>query len=138
MLNFVSMAGRRVLEVPGIGHQAPIPQAVELGGLVFSSAVFGQDPATGEIPPEPARQAELVFQHVRALLEQAGAGPEAIAKMTIYVADDEHRGDVNREWLKMFPDEHDRPARHIIRMDLRRGMLVQCEFVAVLSESARR
>jgi 2-iminobutanoate/2-iminopropanoate deaminase len=123
---------RRVLGVPGIEHQAPIPQAVEIGGLVFSSAIFGEDPETGELPPDPARQAELVFRHVRTLLEQAGSGPEAVAKMTIYVADDAYREAVNREWLKMFPDEHDRPARHTVRADLRRGMLVQCELVAVV------
>jgi 2-iminobutanoate/2-iminopropanoate deaminase len=122
---------RRVLGVPGIEHQAPIPQAVEIG-LVFSSAIFGEDPETGELPPDPALQAELVFRHVRTLLEQAGSGPEAVAKMTIYVADDAYREAVNHEWLKMFPDEHDRPARHTVRADLRRGMLVQCELVAVV------
>jgi 2-iminobutanoate/2-iminopropanoate deaminase len=66
---------RRVLGVPGIEHQNPIPQAVEIGGLVFSSAIFGEDPATGEIPDDPARQAELAFGHMRTMLEQAGAGP---------------------------------------------------------------
>jgi 2-iminobutanoate/2-iminopropanoate deaminase len=125
---------RRVLGVAGAEHHAPIPQAVEIGGLVYSSAIFGQDPATGELPADAARQTELVFEHVRALLEQAGAGPEAIAKMTIYVADDAYREHVNREWLRMFPDEDDRPARHTVRTDLRRGMLVQCEFVAVLRD----
>jgi enamine deaminase RidA (YjgF/YER057c/UK114 family) len=125
---------RRVLGIAGAEHHAPIPQAVEIGGFVYSSAVFGQDPATGELPDDPARQAALVFQHVRTLLEQAGGGPHAIAKMTIYVNDDAYRDDVNREWLSMFPDEDDRPARHIVRTDLRRGMLVQCEFVAVLRD----
>jgi enamine deaminase RidA (YjgF/YER057c/UK114 family) len=125
---------RRELGVPGISHQNPIPQAVEIGGMLFTSAIFGEDPATGEIPPDPARQAELVFSHVRTILEQAGAGPEAIARMSVYLADDAHREHVNREWLKMFPDEHDRPARHAVRTDLRRGMLVQVDFIAVLRD----
>ena len=68
---------RRVLGVPGIEHQNPIPQAVEIGGLVFSSAIFGEDPETGEIPDDPARQAELAFGHMRTMLEQAGAGTGA-------------------------------------------------------------
>ena len=123
---------RRELGVPGIAHQNPIPQAVEIGGLVFTSAIFGEDPETGEIPPDPARQVELVFAHVRTILDQAGAGPEAIAKMTVYLQDDGHRPLVNEQWLAMFPDEHDRPARHTVRTDLRRGMLVQCDFIAVL------
>ena len=33
----------------------------------------------------------------------------------------------------MFPDEDDRPARHTVRADLRRGMLVQLEFIAVIA-----
>jgi 2-iminobutanoate/2-iminopropanoate deaminase len=123
---------RRVLGVPGIEHQNPIPQAVAIGGMVFSSAIFGEDPATGEIPPDPARQAELVFGHVRTILEQAGAGPEAIAHLRVFLQDDDDRKHVNHEWLRMFPDENDRPARHTVRTDLRRGMRIQCEFVAVL------
>jgi 2-iminobutanoate/2-iminopropanoate deaminase len=122
---------RRVLGVPGIEHQNPIPQAVEIGGLVFSSAIFGEDPETGEIPADPARQAELAFGHMRTMLEQAGTGPESVAKLTVFLSDDANRAHVNTEWLKMFPDEDDRPARHTVRTDLRRGMLVQLEFIAV-------
>lgn len=126
------MPQRTVLEVEGVAHRAPIPMGVEIGGLVFSSGISGQDPVTGEFPPDPARQAELMFQHLRSLLAAAGAGPETVAKMTVYVVDNAYRDDVNREWLKMFPDEHDRPARHTFRWDLPAGMLLQCEIVAVL------
>jgi enamine deaminase RidA (YjgF/YER057c/UK114 family) len=122
---------RRVLGVPGIEHSNPIPQAVEIGGLVFSSAIFGEDPETGELPDDPARQTELAFRHMRTMLEQAGAGPEHVAKLTVFLSDDANRAHVNREWLQMFPDEDDRPARHTVRTDLRRGMLVQLEFIAV-------
>ena len=83
--------------------------------------------------PGIAHQNPIPQAHVRTILEQAGAGPEAIAKMTVYLQDDDHRKHVNDEWLKMFPDEHDRPARHTMRADLRRGMLVQCDVIAVLS-----
>jgi enamine deaminase RidA (YjgF/YER057c/UK114 family) len=93
---------------------------------------MGQDLATGELPDDPKRQTELMFQHVRTLLEQAGGGPESIAKMTVWLKDNAYRELVNAEWLKMFPDEHDRPARHTFLQDLQRGMLVQCEIVAVL------
>ena len=126
-------ARRRILGVAGISHQAPIPQAVEIAGFVYSSAIFGADPDTGELPSDPERQTQLIFQHVRTLLAQAGSGPEAIAKMTFEVSDNAHREHINREWLAMFPDADDRPARHTVRSDLRRGMHVLCEFTAVLS-----
>ena len=99
---------------------------------MFSSAIFGEDPETGEIPGDPARQAELAFGHMRTMLEQAGAGPEHVAKLTVFLNDDADRAHVNTEWLRMFPDADDRPARHTIRTDLRRGMLVQLEFIAVV------
>ena len=126
------MPRRRVLEVPGVAHDAPIPMGVRMGNLVVSSGIAGKDPETGEMPADPARQAQLMFQHVRTLMEGAGGSPADIAHVTVYVKDLAYRDHVNREWLAMFPDEHDRPARHTLVWDLRAGMLVQCEILAVL------
>ena len=118
-----------------MSHDAPIPMGVRLGNLVFSSGVAGKYPADGTLPPDPARQAELMFQNVRTLLDQAGATLDDVAHVTVYVKDNAYRQHLNREWLKAFPDEHDRPARHTLVWDLRGGMLIQCELVAVLEDS---
>ena len=126
------MGKRQTLEVPGVSHSAPIPMGVRMGNLVFSSGVMGTDPASGSLPDDPARQAELIFQHMRALLEQAGGSLDDVAHVTVYVKDNAYREHVNREWLKAFPDEHDRPARHTLLWNLSGGMLIQCELVAVL------
>ena len=128
------MAKRQVLEIPGLGHgNAPIPMGVKIGSMVFSSGVMGQDPATHQVPPgDPARQAELMFQHVQTLVEQAGGTTGNIAHMTVFLKDNAYREHINHEWLKMFPDEHDRPARHSLVWNLPGQMLVQCEIVAVL------
>jgi 2-iminobutanoate/2-iminopropanoate deaminase len=123
---------RQTLEVPGVAHAAPIPMGVRMGNLVFSSGVSGTDPATGKLPDDPGRQAELMFQNVRTLLDQAGATLDDVARFTVYVKDNAYREHLNREWLKAFPDEHDRPARHVLLWDLPGGMLLQCELVAVL------
>ena len=32
----------------------------------------------------------------------------------------------------MFPDEHKRPARHALQADLGNGILVQCDFTAII------
>lgn len=113
-------------------HDAPIPMGVRLGQLIVSSGIAGKDPSTGELPADPARQTELMFRNVRTLLKAGEAGIGDIARMTVYVKDIAYREHVNREWLKMFPDEHDRPARHTLVYDLRGGMLVQCELVAMV------
>ena len=54
--------------------------------------------------------------------------------MTVFITDEAYRDDLNREWLKAFPDPADRPARHTLRFDLPRGMLLQCEVIAVLPD----
>jgi len=107
---------------------------VKVGNMVFSSGVMGQDPATHAVPAgDAARQAELMFQHVKTLVEAAGGTTDDIAHMTIFLKDNAHREHVNREWLTMFPDEHNRPARHTLLWNLPGDMLVQCEIVAVLA-----
>ena len=128
------MTKRRVIEVPGVSHDAPIPMGVRLGNLVVSSGIAGKDPQTGLLPPDAGRQVELMFQHVRTLMAAAGGSPADIARMTVYVKDIAYREQLNREWLRMFPDEDDRPSRHTLQWDLRGGMLVQCEILAVLDQ----
>lgn len=125
---------RQVLEVPGVTHgSAPIPMGVKIGPFIFSSAIMGYDPEARAMPNDPARQTELCFQHLQTLLANAGASSEHVAKMTVYIKDNAMRQHVNEQWLKMFPEERDRPVRHTIVMDLAGGMLVQIEVIAVLS-----
>jgi len=123
---------RQTLEIPGVTHGAPIPMGVKVGNLLFSSGVMGKDPANGALPDDPARQAELMFRNLRTLLEQAGGSLDDVAHVTVFVKDDAYREHLNREWLKAFPDESDRPARHTLLWNLPGGMLIQCEVVAVL------
>jgi 2-iminobutanoate/2-iminopropanoate deaminase len=127
--------GRRTtLEVPGVTHGgAPIPMGVRIGNLVFSSGIMGKDPADDSLPDDPARQAELMFQNARTLLESAGASLDDVAHVRVFLKDNAYREHLNREWLKAFPDEHDRPARHTLLWDLPGQMLIQCELVAVVT-----
>ena len=57
-------------------------------------------------------------------------------KMTIWMKDKSQRHVINPHWEEMFPDPQDRPARHALKSDLDGDMLVQCDFIAVLPESA--
>jgi 2-iminobutanoate/2-iminopropanoate deaminase len=52
--------------------------------------------------------------------------------MTVFLKEEKLRDSVNKAWLKMFPDEHSRPARHAIKADLRGDNLFQIEVIAVL------
>ena len=131
------MAARRPrsLEIPGVTHgKVPIPAGARVGNLIFSSGIMGKDPATDTLPADAAAQARFAFENLRTLLADGGARPEDVAKVTVFVKDNSAREPINNEWLKMFPDPHDRPARHTLVYDLQGGMLLQLEVVAVIQD----
>ena len=100
--------------------------------MLYSSGISGRDAETNELSDDPDRQAELVFKNMEKLMEVAGGSPENIIHVTVLLKDFSHREHVNKHWERLFPDEHSRPARHVHVDDLRGGMLVQCEIVALL------
>ena len=126
------MAKRKVIEIPGLAHQAPIPMGARIGNIVFSSAISGRDAETDELPKEPERQAKALFRNIGVFMDLAGGSTEDIGHMTVYLKEEKYRDAINKEWVKMFPDEHNRPARHAIKIELRGEVLFQIELVAVL------
>lgn len=129
----MSKTNPRSLEVPGVTHgTAPIPMGARVGNMIFSSGIMGKDPATDKLPADAAAQARFAFQNMRSLVEQGGGTIEDIGRVTVYVKDNSVREHLNAEWLKFFPDPHDRPARHTLVYDLQNGMWLQLEMVAVV------
>jgi len=126
------MAKRTVIEMPGLSHGVPIPNGAKIGNIVFSSAFSGKNPETGKVPENPDEQAEQLFRNIQGFMEKAGGTPENIGHMTVYLQDEKHRESINKAWNKMFPDAHNRPARHALKAELRGGLLFQIELIAVL------
>jgi len=126
------MARRKCIHVKGMEHGAPIPNGVVIGNMVFSSAIGGKDAKTGVMSDDPDEQAEAMFRNLRLFMETVGGSPENIAYMKVYLKDEKYRDNVNGPWEKMFPDAHDRPARHALKVDLRGKNLFQIEVTAVL------
>ena len=125
----------RSIEVEGVTHgAAPIPMGARVGNMLFSSGLMGKDPATDKLPEDGPSQARFLFQNLRTLLKNGGASLEDVAHVTAFVKDNGQREALNAEWLKCFPDPHDRPARHTQVADLQGGMLMQLEIVAVVQE----
>lgn len=126
------MAKRKSIHIQGMEHGAPIPNGAVIGNMIFSSAISGKDAKTGVLSPEADEQAVAMFRNLRLFMEAAGGSPENIAYMKVYLKEEKYRDAVNKAWLDMFPDEHDRPARHSIKVDLRGNNLFQIEVIAVL------
>lgn len=106
-----------------------------VGNMLYSSGIPGVDPATSKLGDDAASQARFAFANLRTLLQVGGAGLEHVVRVTVYLKDSSAREHVNAEWLKCFPDPHDRPARHTLMYDLQHGMLLQLEAVAVIDEA---
>lgn len=126
------MAKRKSIHIKGMEHGAPIPNGVVMGNLIFSSAISGKDAKTGVLSPDPDEQAVAMFRNLQLFMESAGGTPDNIAYMKVYLKEEKLRDSVNKAWLKMFPDEHDRPARHAMKVELRGDVLFQIEVIAAL------
>lgn len=128
------MTRRRSIELPGFGHENPIPAASRIGSLLVSGALTGRDPRTREMPASLDEQCANVFGHVRALMDAAGGTTEDIVRLTVHLVDYRDRGGLNREWLAMFPDPGSRPARQVLKADLDGGALIHVDVMAVLAD----
>jgi 2-iminobutanoate/2-iminopropanoate deaminase len=122
---------RKTFEIPGVAHAAPIPLAAQVGNIVTSSALMGVDASTGKLPEDGASQVKHLFANTAALLRAAGLSPGDIVSVSVLLADNSLRDEINRYWLEWFPDASDRPARHTTVHPLPGGMRAQIQFTAV-------
>src|SRR5689334_6870389 len=94
-------------------HTGPVPQAVEAGGWIFVSALFGADPVTHAIPAEVRAEAERLFANLEAILAAAGAGLTDVVRIGIVMrALQRDRPVFNEVWAQRFGAH--RPARSAI------------------------
>ena len=129
------MSKRRSIEVEGLHHEHPIPNASRIGPFVASGGISGKDPQTGKHPADLAEQCALMFANMRRIIEAAGGTTDNIIKITVWMEDRSQRAHINKEWLAMFPDEKSRPVRHTLASGgMPPGAQVQCEFLAILSD----
>ena len=104
----------RIIETAGApSHTGPVPQAVEAGGWIYVSALFGADPGTHAIPADARAEAEQVFANLEAILAAAGAELTDVVRVGIVMrALQRDRPVFNEVWAERF-GEH-RPARSAI------------------------
>lgn len=94
-------------------HTGPVPQAIEAGGWIYVSALFGVDPVTHATPPDARAEAEQLFANLAAILAAAGAGLTDVVRVGIVMRElQRDRPVFNQVWAEQF-GEH-RPARSAI------------------------
>ena len=68
-------------------HTGPVPQAVEAGGWIYVSALFGADPLHHAIPEDARAEAEQIFTNLQAILAAAGAALTNVVRVGIIMRD---------------------------------------------------
>lgn len=126
------MTKRLVIQINGSAHENPIQTAVKIGNMVYTSALMGTDPSSGQMPETVEEEVAQLFTYILEIMEKAGGSSENIAHLSVSVTDRSYKEIVNKEWLKLFPDPDNRPARHTTVHSLKPGVHVQVEMVAVL------
>jgi 2-iminobutanoate/2-iminopropanoate deaminase len=96
-------------------HTGPVPQAVESGGWIFVSALFGTDPQTGRRPADASDEADQIFANLAAILAAAGASLSDVVRVGIFMRNlQRDRPAFNQAWVRHFGDH--RPARSAVEV----------------------
>ncbi len=94
-------------------HRGPVPQAVEAGGWIYVSAVFGAEPSSHAIPTDARAQADQLFANLGAILRAAGSDRSQVVRVGIVMRNlQRDRPVFNDAWRDWFGDS--RPARSAI------------------------
>jgi enamine deaminase RidA (YjgF/YER057c/UK114 family) len=107
-----AVAQRRSIHIEGLSHLSAIPVATRVGPLVVSSVIGPYDAGTRNVPEATEDQLANIFAHAKAMLDEAGATWDDVAKMEFWAPSAEVRAAIDTFWLECFPDESSRPARH--------------------------
>jgi 2-iminobutanoate/2-iminopropanoate deaminase len=108
----------------------PYSQAVSTGELVFCSGQIPLDPATGElVGGSIADQTRRCMQNLAAVLEAAGAGLDAIVKVTVFLTSIDDYAEFNEAYAEFVGAEP--PARAAFAVSaLPKGANVEIECIA--------
>ena len=111
----------------------PYNQAVIAGNTLYVSGQIAIIPETGELLKGPIEEeTELVMQHLKAILQTAGADFSHVVKSTIFVKDMGQFAQINEVYGKYFQPET-APARETVEVaNLPKYVNVEISVIAVL------
>ena len=130
----------RIIDVPGWKRPRGYSNAVAARGeLVFVAGQVGWDAEERMVSDGFVPQFAQALENVRAVLEAAGAKPEHLVRVTVYVTDrsayQEEMASVGAEWRRVLGRVY--PAMTLVEVSrlLEHGALVEVEATAVIPSS---
>jgi enamine deaminase RidA (YjgF/YER057c/UK114 family) len=127
----------RTIEVPGWKRPSGYSSGVAARGeLVFVAGQVGWDPEERLVSPDFVPQLARALENVKAVLAAAGAAPEHLVRVTIYVTDAREylaaRREVGAAWRRVLGKVY--PAMTLVQVAalLEEGAKVEVEATAVV------
>ena len=107
----------------------PYSQAIEAGGVVYTSGIIPVVPETGEIPEGSVAQAKQAFSNLSNLLKAAGTDMDKVIKTTVFIKEMNDFGAINEVYKDYFPSPF--PARSCVEVArLPKDVLIEIEAIA--------
>ncbi len=129
----------RIIEVPGWKRPRGYSNGiVARGQLLFIAGQVGWDAEEKMVSDAFVPQFAKALENVRAVLDAAGARPEHLARVTVYVTDKEvyerEAATVGQEWRRVLGRTY--PAMTLVEVSrlLEKRALVEIEATAVIPE----
>jgi 2-iminobutanoate/2-iminopropanoate deaminase len=123
---------RHNYEIPGVGHDDPIPMASSIGPLLQSSGMFGIDSATGKRVEGLEAQLHHALRNIRALLDQMKGATENILHLTVMLQDYADAQGISQALRDLFPDPERAPPIKFINYRMPPHWRVQFHVTAVI------
>jgi len=117
---------RTCIEVKGLTHRDPLPNAARLGDHVFTSVIVPWDLATSEpVVGEPA-QTDQCFLNMRTVMEEAGGSVEDVVLQWVYLNDFAYQPYMVDVYLEAWPVGQYQAARKTFRYPMGGQIQIQC------------
>ena len=122
-------------EIEGHDHHDPIPMSARIDGFYASSGVSGVDPKSAdnvEAVSGVVGQSHFGIRNIKTLVEAGDMSMDDVGHMTLLVQDYDDLKVIDKEWVEMFPNPADRPARQVMKMGVQRASRIQWHMIAAV------
>src|SRR5258708_2104786 len=117
---------RTCIEVKGLTHRDPLPNAVRIGDYVFSSVIVPWDLSTSEAVIGEDAQTDQCFDNMRILMEEAGGTIDDVVLQWVYLNDFAYQPYMVDIYLEAWPVDQYQAARKTFRYPMGGQIQIQC------------
>jgi enamine deaminase RidA (YjgF/YER057c/UK114 family) len=117
---------RSCIEVKGLTHRDPLPNAARLGDYVFTSVIVPWDLSTSEPVVGEDAQTDQCFDNMRIVMEEAGGTIDDVVLQWVYLNDFAYQPYMVDVYLEAWPIGQYQAARKTFRYPMGGQIQIQC------------